>query len=161
MNTPLFTIDVNVRLVQRRFTEHVIDLYENELKWDPIMYQHEVQLVLSPKYKQMNNIWKCDDIRQWMQKLIRVKPEMIFFLENNENGVDLALACVGEILNSKQAEESLIDNIQINPQMKTYLVESLEQLVQVHNIPISSTHDLYMKILSIPNTKTIKVNLCI
>ncbi|MCM3318017.1 hypothetical protein M3603_15470 [Rummeliibacillus stabekisii] len=127
-------------------------LYKEHLKWDVTVFQHAIKIVPYNGLEDQGALWRSTDFRNWMYKLISTYPQYLFFLEDNEAGVDLALACLSTIDNSGiKTDGTLINKLYMEPHMKQFLVDSLETLMHEHNIPLKSMHSLYMKILSIPN----------
>lgn len=151
-NEPL-TVNITPSQLERHRINIPLTLYEEELKWDPLTLQHSVKLIPTRGLSSEQPLWELDDFREWMSKLIKNCPEYLFFLEDNENGVDLALASLGTVIESKDQNEPLISRIRLDPEIKVFLLNSLEYFVKVHDLPLSSTHRLYMKILTIPNIK--------
>ncbi|GEL05483.1 hypothetical protein [Rummeliibacillus stabekisii] len=128
------------------------NLYKEHLKWDVTVFQHAIKVVPYNGLEDLGPLWKDTNFRSWMYKLISTYPQYLFFLEDNEKGVDLALACLGTVVNSRNIiDGTLINNLYMEPKMKQFLVDSLETLMQEHNVPLKSIHGLYMKILAIPN----------
>lgn len=147
-------IRVTPSKVDNRNIKGAVDLLKQHLMWDVLIYQHSVKIVPYNGLENIQQLWHDTDFRNWMYKLISHYPEYLFFLVNNESGVDLALACLGGVDDTYTVDEPILKHIRMKPHLKQFLVDSLEALMHDHNIPLKSMHGLYMKILSIPNPIT-------
>lgn len=124
----------------------VKEIFTEELNWDPTVYQSSITL----------KIQNCTDIeeetlfkswvgRKYLDILLQNHPTILYYI--NPNQLDILL---NSFMDFDEKSEQTLHTMQ--PRLKVYLTQSLEEFIENNSIPFEKILPIYMKIISVKNT---------
>lgn len=137
-------LSITDAMIQEKNYDTAIVLFEDVLKWDPIVYKRNVPIHvpgITPAEKY--NIITRKSGRTYFKKLISEYPEYFYYFDTKT--VDLILLTLMDYENEKPL-------FTMSLSFKQFLINSLEHFLLANNYKIDVMSDIYMKVVQIPTS---------
>jgi len=86
----------------------------NQMRLEPERYHNTLHLIFEGYDQDPKEIYEIKVIRDWVEKLIYTYPDVLYFLEEQLNGLQNILLCLSEFVSIKKMPGKVVSILELN-----------------------------------------------
>ncbi|WP_338657355.1 hypothetical protein V6B14_22505 (plasmid) [Sporosarcina psychrophila] len=120
-----------------------------QMRLDPERYHNTLHLIFEGYDQDPKEIYEIKAIRDWVEKLIYTYPDVLYFLEEQLNGLQNILLCLAEFVSIKKMPGAVVSILELN--LNTYIQAEIPQvraeaiLIQLTMNPVLNQNPSYLQ----------------
>lgn len=144
---PNITVTVDKDEINYNSFSSIKTAITDKLQWDPIVYKNNLTIKISSmSYSESNSFFQNEVGRNYIREMVKRFPSLLYYI--NSKQLDFLLSAFMDSKNNSAILSTM------HPITKSFLTDSLEEFIEIHTLDKSSIIEIYMRIISIPNSAT-------